>query len=191
MIELGSFVYKVSQDKSHVCIRAIVKSCLAGRWVEVANLSPTTPYFPYYGGFYRINLDDGWFETEEEAWKNHFDDKSKIVVIDLLNSKYKECFKVEYDINDLFNEKEQGTMRVIKSIDNDISVTDMKDGQIGKIVKWIGESCIGRIVQRYKNHLITLGRDSGYSFQDFFNGVSVISTDCRIKILPKGTQLEI
>lgn len=45
--------------------------------------------------------------------------------------------------------------------DDTIPVCELKDGQIGVIAKWIIPSCIGRIVQRYDDKLITIGKGKG------------------------------
>jgi hypothetical protein len=165
MIAIGSIICKISDNKPYTCIRVIVKSSIdEDRYVKVGGIyQENSPHLHH--GTYIICLDDGWFESEEEAWENYFSPLEK--------------------------EKEQNPVKIIKSIDNVIVVKDMKDGDIGEIVQWIsGGNYIGRIVQRYDNHLIALGQDSGKSFQYLFSGDS-FRDDCCVRILPKGTQLEI
>lgn len=74
--------------------------------------------------------------------------------------------------------------------DNTISVLDMKDGDIAIIVDWSSRDHLGKIVQRYKDNLITVGKHSGEGWSSFF-----LTTDespkRRVRILPKGTLLEI
>jgi len=38
---------------------------------------------------------------------------------------------------------------------------DMEDGDVGVIVSWLCGTHLGRIVQRYKNNLVSIGRPSG------------------------------
>lgn len=83
-------------------------------------------------------------------------------------------------------------MKVLNEIACDIRVSDMKDGQIGIITKWGGqESPIGRVVQRFYDSIITLGRDGNQSWQDICEEKGDDFEDCRVRILPKGTKLEI
>lgn len=74
---------------------------------------------------------------------------------------------------------------------NIIHVTEMTDGDIGEIVSWNDdESVIGEIVQWFGDHtLLVIGKDSGNSW----SAANRIKKDsnCFIKILPKGTKLEI
>lgn len=51
-----------------------------------------------------------------------------------------------------------------------VNVSNMKDGQIAEIVgaPALHQDKLGRIVQRYKDNLITVGQPSGFGWTDFF-----------------------
>ena len=63
---------------------------------------------------------------------------------------------------------------------------DMDDGDIAIIRKWSLTDSIGKIVQRFGENLVVLGKNSGNSFE----GLSK-SAECLVEVLPKGTLLEI
>lgn len=72
-----------------------------------------------------------------------------------------------------------------------VAARDMKDGQIGVIVKWgdsnLSSSLIGRVVQKYATSLIVIGMTSGHSFGDTRKW-----EDCyQVRLLKKGEILEI
>ena len=49
----------------------------------------------------------------------------------------------------------------------ELSIYDMKDGDIGVIVEWFGSRIrneVGLVVQRYGNILVVLGKGSGSSY---------------------------
>ncbi len=80
-------------------------------------------------------------------------------------------------------------MKIIKTPENSISITDMKDGEIGQIVGWPIPQHIGNIVQRSGNYLFSLGVANEYWTGLFAFPIKKI--DMQIVILPKGTQIEI
>ena len=65
----------------------------------------------------------------------------------------------------------------------------MRDGDIGEIVDWPIPSYIGRIVQRYKSHLLTVGRPSEEGWGDIYN--LPYSNKRRVRILEPGEVLEV
>jgi len=67
-------------------------------------------------------------------------------------------------------------------------VYNMKDGQIAEIVQWSYGEAIGKIVQRYGKILIVLGGEKGKAFTTVLDE---IRENCRVRILPGGTTLEI
>jgi hypothetical protein len=74
---------------------------------------------------------------------------------------------------------------------NEIHVNEMKDGDVAVIVSWSRQECIGRIVQRYRNYLLVLGANSGMSWGEIFSFPKPVNSECRVRILPKGTLLEV
>lgn len=79
---------------------------------------------------------------------------------------------------------------VIKRVGEVINVAEMQDGQIGIITSWCIGSYEGDIVQRYGDHLICLGEETGNSWTDFFKkGEEHVG--CEVEILRKGTQIEL
>jgi hypothetical protein len=78
------------------------------------------------------------------------------------------------------------------SYEDDILLNEMRDGQIGIITNWDQNPkyYIKRIVQRYKDDLITLGENSSNSFEGIFNNTS-LNNNYRVKILPPGTKFKL
>jgi len=78
-------------------------------------------------------------------------------------------------------------MKILNETTNDIYVGELKDGQIGIITEWGRHTqYIGRIIQRYKDSLVVLGEQSENGWYSI-----PIDNDYRVRILPKGTKLEI
>jgi len=69
-----------------------------------------------------------------------------------------------------------------------ICVGDMKDGQIGVIVKWPLKSYLGRVVQRNHNRLITLGDTFDKGWGEYYP-VKARKEDCQVRLLEKGEML--
>ena len=82
-----------------------------------------------------------------------------------------------------------GVKLVDKSDPTTINMHDMKDGDIGEIVEWPISSYTGRIVQRYKQYLLCVGRPSEYGWGTLFN--TDRDESCRVRILQPGELLEI
>ncbi len=70
-----------------------------------------------------------------------------------------------------------------------IRVFALRDGQLAKIVEWSEDRHIGRIVQRYGDSLVTLGRDRDYSWPGLFRGDR--SEHGRVEILRDGDVLRV
>lgn len=67
---------------------------------------------------------------------------------------------------------------ILKSKNNKlVSPRQMQCGEIGEIVEWSDESCVGEIVQKFKQDLISIGRDYGESYSGTGD-----SPDSRLKI---------
>ena len=81
--------------------------------------------------------------------------------------------------------------------ENIIRAIDMKDGQIGIITAWevglIPEyEYLGRIVQRFGDNLVSLGKGAGSGWQNYFNGRPLHNEDgYRVRILSLGSTLRI
>jgi len=83
-------------------------------------------------------------------------------------------------------------MKIINEQTDVVQLQKMKDGQIGVIVSW--DDCphyIGRIVQRVGESLIELGEGLDRSWRDPFTSNRLTSMNYIIRILPKGTILEL
>jgi hypothetical protein len=84
-------------------------------------------------------------------------------------------------------------MRILKETLQEIPIKDLKDGEIAVVTQWSVPHYIGLIVQRYDVHLITLGSASSKGWTEFF--IKDFSTgqfyNCKVRVLPKGTQIEI
>jgi len=68
----------------------------------------------------------------------------------------------------------------------EIPVHNMKDGDIGVITSWSMPDYHGRVVQRYKDNLITLGEQSGQSFPGLLSHPALEHTKCRVRLLQPG-----
>lgn len=76
-----------------------------------------------------------------------------------------------------------------KSKDRIVHIRDMKDGQIGEIVKWDNiDHYIGRIVQRHHDILVTIGENSLYSFDEAINHGG---ENLMVRLLEPGEELRI
>lgn len=78
-----------------------------------------------------------------------------------------------------------------EKIKSDISINDMRDGQIGVITRWIDDSCCGEVVQRYGDALISLGRDYGEGFNKAIGSAWANEGKLKVQILENGTLLKI
>jgi len=80
---------------------------------------------------------------------------------------------------------------VLKDNQDSIPVCEMQDGDIGMIVNWHHiYNYVGRIVQRYGCHLITLGQDHTHSWPEYFN-YQTSDEEYRVRILKAGEILKI
>jgi len=78
-------------------------------------------------------------------------------------------------------------MKILNETTNDIYVGELKDGEIGVITVWGRHySYVGKIIQRYGDCLVVLGEQSGDGWSS-----TPKDNNCRVRILPKGTKLEI
>ena len=82
-------------------------------------------------------------------------------------------------------------MKIVEEAQKDICVNDMKDGEIGVITKWEVEENETRFVQRYKDIIISLGKDSGATYDMILQNTHLANKNCRVRILPPGTKIEI
>ena len=72
-----------------------------------------------------------------------------------------------------------------------IPVTEMKDGDLAVILKWgTSKSFKGRVIQRYKDVIIALGKDSGKSWENVFKEILVFN-ECYVRLLEDGDELVI
>jgi hypothetical protein len=74
---------------------------------------------------------------------------------------------------------------------NEIHVNEMKDGDVAVIISWSSHEYVGRVVQRYGNYLLVLGANSGLGWGETFSSPRPLRPECRVRILPKGTLLEV
>lgn len=77
----------------------------------------------------------------------------------------------------------------LKSTKNIIKASEMKDGQIGVIHEHLCADYVGRIVQRYREVLITIGESSGSSFPSLLG--SSAAEIVEIRLLEVGDIIEI
>lgn len=81
-------------------------------------------------------------------------------------------------------------MKIIEEKLTDVSISEMKDGDIGIITKWAdSKTVISTIVQRCGGSIIALGEHSEESYPTALNSSDIDSL--RVRILPEGTILEI
>ena len=73
--------------------------------------------------------------------------------------------------------------------DNTIPVYHLADGQIAIITEWDKDNVyVGRIIQRYEDILITLGKPNGAAFT---TALKILNEKLRVRVLEPGTLLEI
>ena len=71
---------------------------------------------------------------------------------------------------------------------NEINVKDMKDGEVGIITSWPYEEYVGRVVQRYENDLLTIGKGWGNSSRGFFLS-NKKDPEAKVSVFTKGEQI--
>ena len=71
-----------------------------------------------------------------------------------------------------------------------IHVNDMEDGQIAEIVSWTSHDYKGRIVQRYRDTLLTVGERSDHGWEGYFRG-GRFHTNCHVRLLEPEETLTI
>lgn len=79
-------------------------------------------------------------------------------------------------------------MKIKEEKPNTIQAYDLEDGQIAIITEWDGGDYIDRIIQRYKDILIVLGRNQGSAFT---TALEKPNENLRVRVLKPGTILEI
>jgi hypothetical protein len=84
-------------------------------------------------------------------------------------------------------------MKILKEPIQEIPVKDLKDGEIAIITQWSVLHYIGLIVQRYSVDLVTLGSASSEGWTNLFSRdfSTGIFAECKVRVLPKGTQIEL
>lgn len=86
-------------------------------------------------------------------------------------------------------------MKIILAPPSDIPANQLKDGEIAEITQWDEDSLtrehVGRIVQRFDNRLVVLGTTSGHSWPVLLSTGHDVNDTLRVRVLPKGTVLEI
>lgn len=83
-------------------------------------------------------------------------------------------------------------MKIVSEKSPEISVLDMKDGEIGIITRWGSHpSYSGIIIQRFGNHLVAIGEHSEKSWKNALIRFQNLSRTEYVRILPTGTRLEI
>lgn len=87
-------------------------------------------------------------------------------------------------------------MRVVPLEDNSVPVTELKVGQIAKVVQWEEDLfMLNKVVVRYKTALVLLGVEEAKSYPQLFKHISQLEPSFlqthRIVILDPGTILEI
>lgn len=84
-------------------------------------------------------------------------------------------------------------MKIVGNIDNSINILDMGDGQFAVITQWDSEAAsdyIGYIVTRCGENLVILGDVPSPVRMDFWS-LGRYELEKRVRILPKGTLLEV
>ena len=68
-----------------------------------------------------------------------------------------------------------------------IWVGAMKDGEVAVIVAWPFEEYVGRVVQRYGPHLVSIGMNCGAGWSGFWP--AYISKNSCVRLLERGEKL--
>jgi hypothetical protein len=82
--------------------------------------------------------------------------------------------------------------KLIKKVTTIIPAHDMADGQVGVIVQWGSNSEFEyRVVQRYGDDLVQIGERSGHGWTGFFSQGAIQPETHMVKLLTRGSQIEI
>lgn len=82
------------------------------------------------------------------------------------------------------------SVKLTNQVIEDISVFEMKDGQIAVITNWGGSPYYnGKVIQRYGNSLITIGMDCRNGWPMFYNGLP--DSAHRVRLLQPGEAITI
>ena len=82
------------------------------------------------------------------------------------------------------------SVKLTNQIVEDISVFEMKDGQIAVITNWGGSSYYnGKVIQRYGSSLITIGMDCRNGWPMLYNGLP--DSAYRVRLLKPGEAITI
>jgi len=81
--------------------------------------------------------------------------------------------------------------KAIETTVREILVSDMRCGEIGEVTKWTagGTVIMGSVVQRVNDSLIVLAEDRSFGRPGLHDPKNY--PDCRVRILPRGTRIEI
>jgi hypothetical protein len=74
---------------------------------------------------------------------------------------------------------------------SDIALADMKDGQLAQITRWLDDKHVGKIVQRFENRLICIGKYSGWAWTGIFTPPVPKADDCRVRLLQPGEKITV
>ena len=80
-------------------------------------------------------------------------------------------------------------MKILSEPSNEIHLNELNNGQIAIITRWPSLNYKNRIVQRQDNQLISLGMKDNWP-TIFLNKTDALD-ECFVRILPKGTVIEI
>ena len=74
---------------------------------------------------------------------------------------------------------------------NVVALSEMKDGDVAEVIKWIDDGVPqGTVVQRYGKAIVLIGVQENRCYPVMFDAVrSVSSGEYLVTILPKGTKI--
>lgn len=87
-------------------------------------------------------------------------------------------------------ELQNGAVKIVQEPPVDVHVKDMMDGQMAVITSWSIPNYVGTIVQRVGENLISIGADSKYVWYQA-SWPHGVDKECRVRILSKGTVIEL
>lgn len=82
-------------------------------------------------------------------------------------------------------------MATVKKFNEEIvCLSKMEDGDVAEIIAWTDRREIGKVIQRYGNNIIIIGEPYGSSYPTIL-GYDNVDEECLVKILSKGTTIEL
>jgi hypothetical protein len=81
--------------------------------------------------------------------------------------------------------------RIVNEADNAIHITELEEGQVAQIVSWTTTEYLGLVVVRFQDSLVEVGGKNQWVGLLKNAGQITCLQVCRVRVLPKGTTIEL